>query len=95
MGQCRVLVVVASLLCCSLSETFCLAKITPAERNEIVNLHNNLRASVTPSASNMEKMVSAIIRINVSHTDVYRGYIIPHGFKHRSTLSHADVYSRI
>ena len=80
MGQYCVLVVVASL-CCSLSETFCLAKITPAERNEIVNLHNNLRASVTPSASNIEKMGSAIIRFNVSHTDVYSGYIIPRGFK--------------
>ena len=61
MCQHYLLVVVATVLCCSLSERFCLAKISPAERNEIVGLHNALRASVTPSASNMEKMVGNII----------------------------------
>ncbi len=32
-------------------------KITPGERKKIINLHNTFRASVTPSASDMEKMV--------------------------------------
>lgn len=48
----------AKLCCVLLSQLFCEAKVSPSEINEIVNLHNVLRASVSPSASNMETMVS-------------------------------------
>ena len=48
----------ANVCCVLLSQLFCEAKLSPSEVNEIVNLHNMFRASVSPSASNMETMVS-------------------------------------
>ena len=50
----------ANLCCILLSQLFCEAKVSPSEINEIVNLHNMLRASVSPSASNMETIVSVV-----------------------------------
>ena len=49
---------VAALCFFTLDQTFCGARITAEERKEIVHVHNRLRGSATPSASNMEKMVS-------------------------------------
>ena len=49
---------VAALCFFTLVQTFCGARITAEERKEIVHVHNRLRGSVKPSASNMEKMVS-------------------------------------
>lgn len=46
---------------CSLLMMMCESEITPGERRKIVNFHNNFRASVIPSASNMEKMVATTI----------------------------------
>lgn len=48
-------------ICYSLLFMNCECKITPGERSKIINLHNIFRASVTPSASNMEKMVRCMI----------------------------------
>ena len=53
-------------VCCFL---LCLngeSKITPGERSKIINLHNTFRASVTPSASDMEKMVRCMIHSRVA-----------------------------
>ena len=55
-----VLAFMVSVCCCLL----CMngeCKITPGERSKIINLHNTFRASVTPSASDMEKMVRCIV----------------------------------
>lgn len=51
------IVFVVIVHCCLPDHKFCEAKLSLRERKEILHLHNVLRASVIPSASNMEKMV--------------------------------------
>ena len=62
----------AALYLFILGQVFCEARITPDERKEIVHVHNKLRSSVTPSASNMQKLVSSLNKMCTFLKDVYK-----------------------
>ena len=50
--------VLALCLGCVVEEVVCQTELTADDKLEILNAHNNFRGMVTPTAANMERMVS-------------------------------------